>query len=290
MNLSFLPLEIYSALKSLNIDKLYEIRLRTSFPIIINYDNNKFYLSSNGGKTLLKSNAIICLDEYINYIIKTVCEHSVYAYNDRICNGYLTTKDGVRIGIAGECVFEKNSIITMKNFSSLNIRIPHEIIGCAQKIYEKIINNKSVFNTLLISPPFCGKTTILKDIVRLLNDDLDCSILIIDERGEFSKIKGQNIDSIMFSDKEYAFNCGLRSMSPSIVITDEICTKSDWKCVNTASISGVKIIASVHAYSVQDVINKQYYIPNIFERYVLLKSSREPGVIENIYDKDYSVV
>lgn len=289
MNLNFLPPIICSAINKTDLDKLYELRLRTGFPIYLNIDNKKYFLGTNGA-TFLINEGIVCLDEHINYIIRTVCENSIYAFNDSICKGFITTKEGIRIGLAGECVFERDKIITIKNFSSLNIRIPHEIYGCANSIFPVISDNEIIYNTLIISPPFCGKTTILKDLSRMLNETYDKSILIIDKRGEFNKINGQNIDKISFSNKEYAFNYGLRSMSPSVIITDEISSIEDWKFVKLASNSGVKIIASVHASSINDVLRKDYFINNVFERYVLLRSNCQPGVIDKIFNKDLVII
>ncbi len=289
MNLTFLPTEIYSAIIKTDLEKLYEIRLRVGFPISIIINNIKYFLAKYGLSTSV-SDAIICVDEHIDFIIKTVCEHSVYAYNDKICNGYITTKDGIRIGLAGECVFDKDKIVTIKNFSSINIRVPHEILGCANEIFDKITCGNNIYNSLIISPPFCGKTTILKDIARILNERYEYSILLIDERGEFAKIKGRNIDVISYSDKEYAFNFGVRAMSPSIVITDELATLNDWNCVKSVANSGVKIIASIHAGSMQDVLEKRHFIKNIFNRFVVLKSVCGFGLIENVYDKEYNSI
>ncbi len=285
MDLSFLPFEIYTSLQSINLDNLYEIRLRAGFPVLINIDNKRRFLNKLGSNNT--NEYVYCKTEELNSIILNVCEHSLYAYNDRICDGYLTTKDGIRIGIAGECVFEKNRIVTIKNFSSLNIRIPHEIIDCSKKIFNYIVENNSVSNTLIISKPFCGKTTILKDLARLINLNLTCSTLIIDERGEFSNIKGQNIDILKFTNKEYALSVGLRSMSPEIIITDELYTVSDWQFAKRASNSGVKIIASVHAEKIQDLIFKDCFIKDVFDRYVLLESKSQPGVLDKVLNGDF---
>ena len=286
MDLSFLPNNIYNALKVVDLDKLYEIRLRKGFPILLNVNNDRLYLTVNGGKKV-SNESIICQSEDIESIIKKVCEHSIYAYNDKICAGFLTTKDGIRLGLAGECVFEKDKILTIKNFSSLNIRIPHEIINCSKQIFNNITNEKSIYNTLIVSPPFCGKTTILKDLARNIDYVFNFSILIIDERGEFSNVKGQNIDVLTYSNKEYALNVGVRVLSPNVIITDELCGESDWQCVKKASNSGVKIIASIHAETIDDVKKKEYFDKSVFDRYVLLKSCGQPGVLNKVFNGNF---
>ncbi len=286
MNFDFMPSVIKSALKNLDLDNLYEIRLRVDFPIKINYAGKITYLSSRGPSIIL-SQGIICTKNYIDEIIKNTTEYSLYAFNDKIKQGFLPTNDGLRIGIAGECVFDNDKIVTIKNITSLNIRIPHNIHGSSNILLPKIINNKSIYNSLIISPPICGKTTILKDLAVKLNSILNLPILIIDERGEFSSIKGENIDSIKYSDKLFAFNYAIRSMSPSIIITDELSSEKDWLCAYCAVNSGVKIIASCHADGINQVKNKKFFNHEIFERYFCLENKGKFGVLEHTYDNHY---
>lgn len=288
MDLSFLPLRYVNVLNNSDIEYLYEIRMRVGFAVKVKVKNNTFFLTDKG-YSLFEKEAINCTVDDVLHVIKSVTEYSVYAYNDKIKNGYLTTDDGIRIGIAGECVIDNEKVQTIKKFSSLNIRIPHEIIGCADKLYEYLYD-KSFFNTLIVSPPFYGKTTLLKDLARTINNKHNLSILVIDERGEFKNVKGVNIDSIKFSDKYYAFNCGIRALSPSIVITDELSTKSDWLCALRATVSGVKIIASAHGSSLSDVIMNENYIGNIFERFIILESKGHPGVINKVYNSNFDEI
>ena len=283
MELNFLPDKIIDVLKNINVDKLYELRFRVGYPIKASYLNKNYYLSDYG-LTRIIDEALTCSLEDIEEILLKATEHSLYAYNEKLKNGFIPLENGARIGVAGECVVDKNEIITIKNVKSLNVRIPHDIFGCADKIFCYVYDGK-IKNTLLISPPFCGKTTILKDIVRKLDNIDGISILVIDERGEFSLTCGQNTDIIKYSDKTYAFNCGIRAMSPDIVITDELCGREDWKCVFRASNSGVKVIASCHAAKIEDVINQEFFIKNIFDRYVILKEKSEGfGVLKEVYD------
>ena len=285
MNLSFLPDKYLGIIKNIDYDLLYEIRLRTGYPTKINYNNKIVYLSYQG-LTTDKDKAIICTNIDITEIINNLTERSLYAFNDRIKEGYLSTTSGVRIGLAGECVFCDNKIQTIKNFSSLNIRVPHQIKNCSNKFIKDIISKGIINNTLLISPPFLGKTTLLKDIAIQLNSRQNHSILIIDERGEFAEIDGENIDKITFSNKTFAFNNALRSLSPSIVITDELSSKEDWEYAKNAINSGVKIIASCHSDSLDSLIKKDYFIENLFERYIVLSKNKGFGQVDKIFNKE----
>ena len=287
MDLSIFSPEIKKALERVNLNKLYEIRLRIGFCIKLNVNGQVCFLTENGA-SLIKNNAIIVKKEDINFVLEKVTENSVYAFNEQIKKGFLTSKDGIRIGLAGECVFENDKIITIKNISSLNFRIPHEIDFCSKEIEKYIYNGQTIYNSLIISSPFCGKTTILKDLSLNFNIKLNKSILIIDERGEFVNIKGENIDKITFSDKLFAFNYAIRSLSPHLVITDEIANDSDWALTEFANNSGVKIVGSMHAESIKDVKSKPFFRNSVFERYFVLDSFGAFGQLTAVYDKDFN--
>lgn len=286
MNLSFLPLNIRQALSNLNLEDVYEIRLRKGFAIKILYNGNFLYLVNNG-VSKLREQAIICDDYAIDEIINIVTEHSLYAFNEQICKGYLRADNGIRIGLGGECVVDNDKIITIKNFSSLNIRIPHQVKGCAKKIINSIIVDNNVLNTLIISPPLFGKTTILKDVACFLNELNIGTIMIIDERGEFESIKGENIDFIRYLDKCKAFNLGIRALAPRVIITDELLGGEDWKCIDSAVNSGVKIIASCHAKNIKELKLKNGFKDKLFDRYVLLRDCNFNNQQIDVYNEDF---
>ena len=285
MKFNFLPERVRQALYNLDLNFLYEIRLRNGYPVKINYKGKNYYLS-NDGTTLNSERAIICVPSDINYVINYATEHSLYAFNDKIKEGFLTVENGIRIGICGECVYSNSTLQTIKNFSSLNVRIPHEIYGCSDEALNYILENKTINNTLIISPPFLGKTTLLKDIAKKLNDINRFSILIIDERGEFESVNGENIDKIKYCNKYYAFNYAVRSMSPGLVITDELTTETDWMCAYNVVCSGIKIIASCHSDELEHLAKKEFFNKSIFDRYIIL-AQNDFGVIEKVYNKDF---
>jgi len=287
MDLSFLPKKYLIGLGKVDLDKLSEIRLRVGFPVIISYNFKKSYLSIDGA-TLFGDKAILCQSEDVNFIINTVTEFSLYAHNDRIREGYLVTKSGLRIGLAGECVYDGEKILTIKNFSSLNIRIPNEVFGCSEGIFKYVINDYTVYNTLIISPPFMGKTTILKDLARNIDAKLSIHVLILDERGEFENVVGENIDKIKFSTKNYGFNYGTRVLSPQVIIVDELMSKNDWTGVLTAKNSGVKVVASCHSDNIENLLRKECFIKGVFDRYVFLGKNDVVGLLDCVLDGEFN--
>ena len=288
MDLEFLPVKLREKTDMCRSERLSELRVRAGFPLIGYIDGVKVYFSENGA-TLDRKGAVFCDENDVAYIINSVTERSLYAFNERIKQGYLTTKSGVRIGIAGECVSDGGQVLTIKNIRSLNIRIPHEVKNCSKMIFDKLFN-AGIKNTLIISPPSKGKTTILKDLARKLNDCVSVPILIIDERGEFESVTGENIDTIKFSDKFYALNYAIRSMAPHIVITDELQKKEDWKSAENAVHGGIKIIASCHGQDIADLKSKEYFKENVFERYVVLDAEKSAGTVKGIYKADFCII
>ncbi len=288
MNLDFLPADILVPIKRCG-ESLCEIRLRIGQPIKIKKQVEMFYLTENGyGQT--KEKAIICSGNIIDKIILNVTERSIYAHNEKIKKGFLDAGKGVRIGLGGECVYDGQTLRTIKNISSLTIRFPHKIIGWADVIFNKIIFDNKVLSTLIVSPPMFGKTTMLKDIVRKANENNVGQLLIVDERGEFMGLSGENIDVIRYSDKAFAFECGIRSLAPNVIITDELYGVDDWKNVEYASLCGVSVVASCHAESIDDITNKPFFKKDIFKRYVFINCDESKNKCLYVFDKDFNII
>lgn len=197
-------------------------------------------------------------EKEIEEIIYNACEHSLYAYNDSISKGYIS-KGGVRIGLCGKCVFEKGKVLTISDFSSLCIRFPHEVDGCSTLIYEKI-KQRDCYNILLISPPGQGKTTVLRDLTKLISKS-EKNILVIDEKEEIAPNEfdvGDTTDVLSGCDKRFGLYSAIKHLCPDVVVVDELTNKSDVEGVVFARRSGVSVIASVHGSSVADVQEKKY--------------------------------
>lgn len=280
----FLPSIILDVISSLKTDNLNEIRLRLNMPVQIKYNFKKYYITDKN-LTFNRDDAIITTKEMIEFIIEKVSEKSLYAHNERLKNGYLITKDGLRIGISGECVFD-GQVKTIKNITSLLIRIPYIKNDGINEI-SKYIYDEKVYNTLIISPPGYGKTTLIKKIINYLSKYKE--LLVIDERGELYD-KSVNADYIRFSDKKYAFEKGIRVMSPQVIITDELITENDFKMCEYISYSGINVIATIHAKDYDEVKSKPYFNNNVFDRYIILNNKEIAGEILYIYDRHNGII
>ena len=278
--LEFLPQNVKNGLRRLNVERVYEIRLRADKPTTVNYAGQYRYLGEYG-LTERVENAVRCdMDEITNCVFRAG-QYSVYSVEDQIRRGYITASQGERIGLAGEYVLEKGQPLALRNFSSLCIRVPHEIIGCGMEIYGRCMRDQ-VRNVLIVSPPGLGKTTILRDLSRILSKKTKSNILICDERGEISAGNtGGTCDVLKFVDKTTAFEAGIRAMRPDIMITDEL-SSTDCAAIEKAIAAGIKVVASAH-FSKMSHIKSPFL--ELFERYVVL-DEREIGKIKGVYDEE----
>lgn len=282
-----LPYKVQTALERFSLSQVYEIRLRTNAPVIVCVDGRNFPLLTV---------SVNCND--LENIIHKAAEYAIYAVLDQMVKGFITIRGGIRIGIAGELVMQNNKVSAVKNFSSLCIRVPHEIKNCAQLVLPYVFTAQRPVSTLIIAPPGAGKTTLLRDLARQIGQQFPClNTLILDERGELAACYlgerqldvGQNVDVITGGTKAYGFENGIRSLRPDVVITDEIATVEDVAMLHRAVRSGVIVFASVHAANIDDVMTKpdigQLLTQQVFERYIVLQGDGQVGRVSGIFDR-----
>ncbi len=290
-----LPDTVYIPLANkVGFSRLNEIRLRADKPVLLSAMGQKFFLGESGACKEL-NRAIFATKSMIEEIVFRASECSIYSVNEQIKKGYIVTSEGVRIGLAGNVIEESGALKTMTGFSSVNIRIPHEVKNCSLKAYSSIVKDTGILNTLVISPPGAGKTTFLRDFVWQLSErNLAYNILVLDERGELNIGKGLGLfsDVISFSSKKIGFENGIRSLAPNLIVTDELGEWDDMEAVRYASNSGVNIMASAHSDSIDSFVKKQAFKEildeKIFKRFVVLSMREGPGTLEGIFDENFS--
>ena len=271
--LEYMPKHISSMLeKTFEITEtsIQEIRIRSELPLIVGTLSGSFAVLPDGSLSPAVGGAYIVSGADLRRIFQAVCENSVYAYIDDIRQGFITIKGGHRVGFTGRAVVSDNRIENFREISSLNIRIAREVIGAASGIAENVLTAGGVVSTLLVSPPMGGKTTVLRDLARIISDN-GVKTAVADDRGELAALYkgvpqnniGVQTDVMENAPKAEAIVMMLRSMSPQMIVTDEISTDEDSKAVLQCFGTGVAVIGSTHGGSIDEAVGRDIIRPLI---------------------------
>ena len=274
--------------RKISYDKLQEIRLRIGKPIIVIADNVEWVMRER-----IKKEEFMETLEYI-------CKYSLYAFENELKQGFITIEGGHRVGISGQVYIEHGEVKNFKNISSMNIRVSHEVLRCAEKILPYVTQDKEVLNTLIVSPPRCGKTTLLRDLVRQVSDGNSyvkgCTVGVVDERSEIGGCYlgipqnqvGMRTDILDACPKSKGMMMLVRSMAPNVIAVDELGGAEDVHAMEYAMNCGCKFIATVHGKSMEEIRKKPLFESLIkerrFERYIVLGNSGRVGNVEGVFD------
>lgn len=304
---------------SINENTIEEIRIRVNRPVILKYPEGKEDILDH----------VVSQTEILN-ILQSLCNNSIYSYQSQICDGYITLQGGHRVGITGNVAMKDGKITNVNYVSSLNFRIAREIIGASDEILKEIISKKinssnnqinygnfinynsninetdklkienedisnlEINNTLIVSKPGCGKTTVLRDLVRNISN-MGFTVSLIDERGEIASMYkgipqndvGLRTDVMDNVTKSIGMKIAVRTMAPQVIVADEIGTEGDLEAINYGICSGVKGIFTAHGSDISELrqnetLNKLYE-EKLFKRIIFLENR---GKIAKVYYLD----
>ena len=283
-----------------DFDGLQEIRLRTGRPLAIVERGREVFLTGDGARTREAGAAWRVTAQELRETMEFVGEYSLYAYEDELRQGYLTIRGGHRVGVAGRTVLDGDKVKSVRYISCVNVRLSHEVPGCADPVLPYLWGDEGLLHTLIISPPRCGKTTLLRDMVRQISDGSRArrgyTVGVVDERSEicgcFMGIPENDVgirtDVMDACPKAEGMMMLVRSMAPEVIAVDEIGRYEDIGAIETVLYSGCRLIATVHGSSLSDIQAKPLFQrlaqEQVFERYVILGDSFRSGHIGEILD------
>lgn len=276
-----------------------ELRLRVDKPVIIQESASERFLCPDGALSADAALAYRPTARDMAATLELLADHSLHAFLEEIKNGFITMPGGHRVGVCGQCVVENGRILTVKNITSLCFRAARQVEGCAAPVMEYIKDPAGgIYHTMIVSPPGCGKTTLLRDIIRLLSDD-GLSVGVADERGEIGGGRDrQNLDLGLRADvlegcpKAVGMRMLLRSMSPAVIAVDEIGREDELLILSDIVSAGVKILCTAHGAGAAELgtrrVFKELLATGAFKRFIILDRKGRPGEIRGIYNENFS--
>ncbi len=288
-----------------SFDKLEEIRIRAMQPVFIRWNGIEYVVTIDGEMVGIEETnnktPVVYTDKDIDDIFRFFCHDSVYAYEEERRKGVMTLEGGHRVGLAGEMVYTEGQGYILKYIRYMNIRVAHELKGIAEQMIPWIATSKGVYNTLIVSPPGIGKTTLLRDAIRLLsnggNIQTGYTVGVIDERGEIAAAYrgtssmdcGSRTDVITGGTKQEGVRRLLRTFAPRVIAMDEIGFAEDADAIRYAGVSGCSVIATVHAASWEDLFLKreveQLLKEKLFRRILVLTRGEKKERYVQVFDE-----
>ncbi|MFD0767948.1 stage III sporulation protein AA [Bacillus sp. CGMCC 1.60114] len=270
-------------------DTLEEIRIRIGRPLeCIARGKAHFY------------NYIVTVEDAA-YLLNKLSQYSLYTMEEELKRGYVTLRGGHRVGLAGKVIMEKSVVKMIRDVASFNIRIARQKMGIAEPLLPYLYQ-KRWLNTMIIGPPQTGKTTLLRDVARCMSAGVpgqhvpSCKVGIVDERSEIAGcVKGvpqyefgPRVDVLDACPKAEGMMMMIRSMSPDILIVDEIGRQEDSEAIMEAVHAGVQLFISAHGYGYEDILKRpslrKIIELGVFERFIELSKIKGPGTIMNMKD------
>lgn len=249
--LTFLPSHLSEAVKksaALYHGTVSEIRLRTGCPVFITV----------GDKNI--SCPAVCTSSDMDECVRALCGNSLYCHSETIKEGYICTSGGIRAGVCGRAVCEGGKIIAVTDISSVSIRIPHRVPGAADELC-RLICDRNFGGMIIYSPPGMGKTTALREIcARLSSKPYNLRIAVIDTRFELCGALGgeMTFDALEGYPRAQGMETAVRTLSPQLIICDEIGSPEDAAAVSRSIGAGVPAVVSAHASSLEELCMKKY--------------------------------
>ena len=265
-------------------DGIQEIRLRADAPVVVSLAHGERFLTGHGLSLVRQSDVFFCSRRQLEACFFAFCGHSVYAHQWELEQGYIAVEGGIRVGVAGTAVVCNGTVSSVQNVTALCIRLPRRVAGCARPLVPLVAEGE---NTLLVGPPSCGKTTLLRDLAVQLSA-CHRRVAVVDERGELSwedTLKG--CDVLRGYPKAVGIRQAVRCLAPDYILLDELGDGAEIQAVADCAHAGVAVVATMHGYhpvqmAAQPVV-RELIGRRIFTRWIFLEGRDRPGQIRDWY-------
>ncbi len=266
--------------------QIQEIRLRKGNPLVLAIRGKAWYLTTDGQISEDRNRGAICQEEWVENTFEIACDRSVYTHQEELRNGYITTREGYRIGVGGTAVVRGGKVDSFRNIRSLCVRIAREHHGCAAEIAKILYANNTIHSALICGEPSSGKTSLLRDLIYQF-DRQGLAVAVIDERGELTgsgKISAG--DTLLYTPKAVGVEMAVRTLSPQVIVFDELGDNAEIDAVLDSVCRGVTVITTIHG-SVSDLVRRPTVYRSLqqgaFEYIFFLKGHDMPGKIDEWY-------
>ncbi len=271
-----------------------EIRFRNGEPLVLNTSTQNNYQTESGHHTAIYSNNLVCTEHKdMQEFVFSLSRRSLHTYQDMIAKGFIPLPNGCKAGVAGRAVMKNGAVYSVSDFNSVNIRISREYHNCSKEVYEGVGECRSY---LIVGSPMSGKTTVLRDLCRFYSGENAVSplkIAVIDERDEIASRSfgcfrdvGVHTDVLTLYPKAIGTEIAVRTLSPDIVVLDEIGTEDEVNALLSGVNSGVDFIATAHGGSFSEVLRrpniKTLVNSGVFKKAVVLEGKQSPCKVKEI--------